>query len=88
MDWRNRRYFLVYHGGWRHNLWISELKGIKSVKIHNPYSWNRNNRECANYVVGVDSCKVNSVITIFNYAREYSPGGYEYKEITKEMAKQ
>lgn len=45
MDWRNRKYFLVDCGGWLHNLWISELKAIKSVKIHNPYSWNKNIRQ-------------------------------------------
>lgn len=88
MEWYNRRYFLVDCGGKLHNLWISELKGINSVKIHNPYSWNKNYKGYANYVVGVNSSKVNSVMTIFNHAKEGTQGRYAYKEITKEMAKQ
>ena len=88
MEWSNRKYFLVNCGGWLHNLWVSELKGIKSVKIHNPYSWNRDRNGYANYVVGVNSSKVNSVITIFNHAKKVTRGRYHYKEITKEISKQ
>lgn len=88
MDWRNRKYFLVDCGGWLHNLWISELKAIKSVKIHNPYSWNKNHKGYENYIVGVNSSKVSSIITIFNHAKKVTRGRYTYEEITKEMAKQ
>ncbi len=88
MEWHNRRYFLVDCGGWLHNLWISELKEIKSVKIHNPYSWNKNHKEYANYVAGVNSSKVSSVITIFNHAKKVTQGRYSYEEITKEIARQ
>lgn len=88
MEWSNRKYFLVNCGGWLHNLWVSELKGIKSVKIHNPYSWNINHKRHENYMVGVNSSKVNSVITIFNNAKKVTNGRYLYKEITKEIAGQ
>lgn len=42
MDRRNRKYYLVDIPSCSHNECIKELKGIKSVKIHNPYDFNKN----------------------------------------------
>lgn len=39
-------------------------------------------------MVGVNSSKVNSVITIFNNAKKVTNGRYLYEEITKEIAEQ
>lgn len=60
-------------------------KGTKSVKIHNPYDFNKNtNWGCANCLIGFSNDVENSVLTILNSRWDY---GYKckYKEITKEM---
>lgn len=85
MDRRNRKYYLVDIPSCSHNECIKELKEIKSVKIHNPYDFNKNtNWGCANCLIGFSNNVENSVLTILNSKWEY---GYKakYKEITKEM---
>lgn len=88
MEWNNRRYFIVNCGGRLHNYWIYKLKGIKSVKIHRPYQWNRHWHKYANYLVGVNSSKADLVIKVFNSAKKATYGIYTYEEVIKEMSKQ
>lgn len=84
MDRRNRKYYLV-RLPYYHNACIKKLKEIKTVKISNPYDFNKD-REYgyANCLIGFSNNVENSVLTILNSKWEY---GYEakYKEITKEM---
>ena len=85
MDRRNRKYYLVNIPSYSHNKCIKELKGIKTVKIHNPYDFDKDkNWGYVNCLVGFSNKAENSIITILNSKWEY---GYKakYKEITKEM---
>ena len=84
MDRRNRKYYLVelpYYP----NTCVKKLKEIRTVKISNPYDFDKN-REYgyANCLIGFSNNVENSVLTILNSKWEY---GYKakYKEITKEM---
>lgn len=85
MDRRNRKYYLVEIPSSSHNLCIKKMKEIKTLKIHNPYDFNKNtNWGCANCLIGFSNDVENSVMTILNSKCMY---GYKckYKEITKEM---
>lgn len=85
MDRRNRKYYLVEIPSSSHNLCIKKMKEIKTLKIHNPYDFNKNtNRGCANCLIVFSNDVENSVMTILNSKWMY---GYKckYKEITKEM---
>lgn len=87
MDRRNRKYYLV-RLPYYHNACIKKLKEIKTVKISNPYDFNKD-REYgyANCLIGFSNNVENSVFTILNSKWEYGYNGYKakYKEITKEM---
>ena len=84
MDWRNRKYYLVklpYY----HNACVKKLKEIKTVKIANPYDFDKGRKyKYENCLIGFSNNVENSVLTILNSKWEY---GYKakYKEITKEM---
>lgn len=84
MDRRNRKYYLVklpYY----HNACVKKLKEIKTVKIANPYDFDKGRKyKCENCLIGFSNNVENSVLTILNSKWEY---GYKakYKEITKEM---
>ena len=54
MDRRNRKYYLVNIPSYSHNKCIKELKGIKTVKIHNPYDFDKDkNWGYVNCLVGI-----------------------------------
>lgn len=85
MDWRNRKYYLVDIPSYSHNECIKELKGIKSVKIHNPYDFNKNtNMGYANCLIGFSAEVEEAVMTELNSKWDYDYKA-KYKEITKEM---
>lgn len=84
MDRRNRKYYLVelpYYS----NTCVKKLKEIRTVKISNPYDFDKD-REYgyANCLIGFSNNVENSVLTVLNSKWEY---GYKakYREITKEM---
>lgn len=86
MDRRNRKYYLVTlpHS---HNACIKKLKEIRTVKIHNPYDFDKISAYgwiTANCLIGFSNNVENTILTILNSKWEY---GYKakYKEITKEM---
>ena len=87
MDRRNRKYYLVDipSSPYSYNVCIKKLKEIRTVKISNPYDFNKD-REYgyANCLIGFSNNVENSVLIILNSKWEY---GYKakYKEITKEM---
>lgn len=84
MDRRNRKYYLVTLTC-SHNACVKKLKEIRTVKISNPYDFNKNtNWSYANCLIGFSNDVENSVLTVLNSKWEY---GYKakYKEITKEM---
>ena len=84
MDRRNRKYYLV-ELPYSHNACIKKLKEIRTVKISNPYDFDKDREyEYANCLIGFYNNVENSVLTILNSKWEY---GYKakYKEITKEM---
>ena len=84
MDRRNRKYYLVtlpYY----HNACVKKLKEIKTVKISNPYDFDKDKEYgYANCLIGFSNNVENSVLTILNSKWEY---GYKakYNVITKEM---
>lgn len=85
MDRRNRKYYLVKTPTIGHNECIEELKGIRTVKIHNPYDFDKNtNWGYANCLIGFSAEVEEAVMTELN-----SKWDYDYKaknkEITKEM---
>lgn len=87
MDRRNRKYYLVTlpSSPYSHNACIKKLKEIRTVKISNPYDFDKDReQEYANCLIGFSNNVENSVLTILNSKWEY---GYKakYKEITKEM---
>ena len=68
-----------------HNACIKKLKEIRTVKISNPYDFDKDRKyEYANCLIGFSINVENSVLAILNSKRGC---GYEakYKEITKEM---
>lgn len=44
MDWRNRKYYLAAPWYSYHDC-IRQLKSIKTVKIHNPYDFNKDSND-------------------------------------------
>lgn len=87
MDWRNRKYYLAAPRYSYHDC-IRRLKSIKTVKIHNPYDFNKDSNNfdliCPKFIVGVDKDKEDLVLEILQSSKykNYRP---IYKEITKEM---
>lgn len=84
MDRRNRKYYLV-ELLYNHNTYVKKLKEIRTVKISNPYDFDKDNEYgYANCLIGFSNDVENSVLTILNSKWGY---GYKakYREITKEM---
>lgn len=88
MDWRNRKYYLAAPWYSYHDC-IRQLKSIKTVKIHNPYDFNKDSNDfgliCPKFIVGVDKDKEDSVLAILQSSKYELCCSPIYKEITKEM---
>lgn len=88
MDWRNRKYYLAAPWYSYHDC-IRRLKSIKTVKIHNPYDFNKDSNDfgliCPKFIVGVDKDKEDLVLAILQSSKYGLCCRPIYKEITKEM---
>jgi hypothetical protein len=87
MDWRNRKYYLAAPAYSYHDC-VRRLKSIKTVKIHNPYDFNKDSNNFGliypKFIVGVDKNKENLVLEVLQSSK-YKDYRSIYKEITKEM---
>ena len=80
MDRRNRKYYLVTlpsSSSYSHNACIKKLKEIRTVKISNPYDFDKDREyEYANCLIGFSNNVENSVLTILNSKMHPFPGAF------------